>query len=399
MANAIKYGKLVKTLTGEAMADMPVVMAANAKYDFSESMKSGNVVYVSVPDSGTVVIDTDDVTSADMDIKEIEVPITLKRFSIPAALTSKELALDVDDKEEQIAKPRAAHIADAIQSEACSKLMLGAETAVVVAAVSACKSSDLSDAVATIRNAKSTGELMAGLNPTLVSKYAEVFGNQQIDQNSDMYDKFTIGNVFDCEWKTITQFTTLSTGTASFAASANVAAVTAEGAVSLVVTDSTLTSASTFKAGEIVNLAAVYQVDKFGDSIGELRAFVIQSNVSATAGAVTLTVQPIYFTGAGKNVNGTTIGSGTVISKVTAASSNYLRGVVWEKNMFCRGTAKLGVMPGTEAASSNYVKGGISLRVASQGNIVTDKFIIRIDGLYGFAMARGKFAKTILVKV
>lgn len=394
---AIKYGKLVRLLTGESESQMPIVMNANSKYDFSETQKSGNVVYVSVADTGTVVVDTDDVTSSDMTINEIEIPITLKRYTIPTALTSKELALEVDSKEEQISKPRAAHIADAVQGAACETLMLAAGGAITVSAATLV---NLSDAVAGIRNAKSNGDIIGGINPSLASKYVAVAAGSFLKSNDAMFGNLELGHFADAQWYNVPQMVVLSTGNYDLATSANVAVVTAEGATSLVIADVLVTSGTTtIKKGQTFTLAGVYTVDRFGASTGELKAFIAQADATAVTGAITITVAPVYFTGAGKNVSTATLPAGTVITQGQLKNSSYLRGVVYDKSAFCRGTAKLPIMDGTNAASSSDMKHGFSIRAAAQGNILTDKYVMRIDALVGFTQARGIFSRVIMVKI
>jgi hypothetical protein len=394
---AIKYGKLVRLLTGESESQMPIVMNANSKYDFSETQKTGSVVYVSLADTGTVVVDTDDVTSADMTINEVDIPITLKRYTIPTALTSKELALEVDSKEEQIAKPRAQHIADSIQEAACDALLLGAGSNITVTAATLV---NLSDAVASIRNAKCNGEIIGGINPSLASKYVAVAAGSFLKSNDSMFGNLELGHFADAQWYNVPQFTVLSTGNYDLSTSANVAAVTAEGATSLVITDALLTSGvSKIKKGQTFTLAGTYTVDRFGNSIGILKTFVAQADATAVTGAITVTVAPIYFTGAGKNISTASIAGGTVITRGQDKNSSYLRGMVYDKNAFCRGTAKLPVMDGTNAASSSDTKNGFSLRAAAQGNVLTDKYVMRLDALVGFTQARGIFSSSIYVKI
>ena len=153
------------------------------------------------------------------------------------------------------------------------------------------------------------------------------------------------------------------------------------------------TSATTLKAGDIITLSGVYDVQpETKGNYGKLKTFVVQSDVTLTtqATAYSVVVKPgmIYGTGnAYQNcvLSGVANTDGLTVTRIGAASSGFGQDLQFHKDAFVFATADLEDVSRYGAWGSRATQDGISLRVARQYAISSDTVPCRIDVLFGFA--------------
>lgn len=156
------------------------------------------------------------------------------------------------------------------------------------------------------------------------------------------------------------------------------------------------TSATTIKAGDILTFGTL--ADGFVDchpetkaSLGRLKRFVVQADVTLTTSANTydITVKPGIMVGSGNAYqNAIMTGSdtsGLTVTRIGAASSAFGQDLFFHKDAFVFATADLIDVSQYGAKGARVVKDGISMRWAQQYNISDDRVVGRFDILWGFA--------------
>jgi len=172
---------------------------------------------------------------------------------------------------------------------------------------------------------------------------------------------------------------------------------------SSIVTDGWAAGASTLKRGDIITIAGVYSVNRMSKaSTGQLQQFVVTSDVSDTAGAMTIGISPAIITsGQRQTVTGAPADNAAIIpvgstittgaGAMTATSSP--QSLIFHPDAFALVMADL-YQP-TAGATSTTVRApawGIALRMVQQYQIGTDQEPTRLDDLYGWATVRPEMA-------
>jgi hypothetical protein len=160
-------------------------------------------------------------------------------------------------------------------------------------------------------------------------------------------------------------------------------------------TGSTLTVnaiTGTFTKGDIITIAGVYAINRLtGASQGQLRQFVVTSNV--TTGATSIPIYPsIVVAPAAFNTVSASPANSAVVSLVMPAGSQYRQNLAYFPEAFTLATADL-EMPTSgvvQAARANF--DGISLRMIEAYDVMSDSLITRMDILYGYAAIKPEWA-------
>lgn len=338
MANTFKVSNITEHLSAKVVSEMPII-ANSTKYDKIGQAGDGQTFNVAIPDP-SVVYDGINTSAISGETKETSFPLTFVNKGIKATMTEVERTLDVGDFENQIVKLRSANLAHSIEAVAANKLCLKADGAVVVSAASY---NALSDAIAALEQAKVGEALIGAVAPVAKNKIIQSgfqFFNTSNAYKEKSWVKGLIGEYANAMWYSSPDIADIVTGTYTPAASATVGAITAEGSTTLTITDGGVTSATTFKAGQVLNIAGVYTVDMLNGGTAELASFIAQADGVATAGQMVVTVKPIYFTGSGKNVSVASIAGGTKVTSPLEASTRYNRGFVWTESALAFQPAK-----------------------------------------------------------
>jgi hypothetical protein len=182
-------------------------------------------------------------------------------------------------------------------------------------------------------------------------------------------------------------FTNHTTGTAAKTTGYTVNGASQSGASITIQTGTT-----TFLKGDLVTFVgcnAVHPETK--KDLGRLKQFVVTADSGASA--VTLAISPsIVLTGAKQNVLAAPTDTGAVVKLGTGVSGSLVQSLCYHPDAFTFVTADLIDVSKFGAWGARQTQDGISMRIARQYDIVSDKIPCRIDVLYGFKTIRPQLA-------
>lgn len=181
-----------------------------------------------------------------------------------------------------------------------------------------------------------------------------------------------------------------------------IAGTIANGATSVTTDGWTAAAASRLKAGDVIQFAGVYAVNpQTKDSTGQLRDFVVTSDVSSDAsGLATVPISPaIIASGAYQNV--TNVPADNAVITIFGHASSYASIVCPQNLVFHKSAIALCVVPlekidGEEMTVATDPESGLSVRLWTAGNILTGKGIKRLDILFGSKVVRPEFAARVV---
>lgn len=139
------------------------------------------------------------------------------------------------------------------------------------------------------------------------------------------------------------------------------------------------------KAGDVFTIANVFAVNpKTRQSTGRLQEFVVTADANSNgSGQVTLSISPqIISTGKYQNVSAGPADNAAITWKVGTAATGYTQNLVFQRNAFALVTVPLDEPRGGVDAS-RMTHNNLSIRVARQYAISSDKNQVRLDILYG----------------
>lgn len=177
---------------------------------------------------------------------------------------------------------------------------------------------------------------------------------------------------------------------------------TADGATTLSLDGASNSVTGYFKAGDVIQLAGVYAVNpQTKQSTGKLMDFVVTADCNSSAGGVvTPTIYPaIIASGAYQNVTNVPADNSAV---TTFGHASSYAGIVAPQNLvFHKSAIALCVVPlekidGADMTVATDPETGLSIRLWSDGNILTGKGIKRLDILFGSKVVRPEFAARVV---
>ena len=175
------------------------------------------------------------------------------------------------------------------------------------------------------------------------------------------------------------------------------------------VTSGWASGAATLKAGDILTIAGVYEVNPQNyASTGNLQQFVVTAETSDTTGAMTIPIQPAIIpsgtlqtvTASPANnaliwVLGSTQNVTTAVGPMSATSSP--NSILFHPEAFICAMADLDSdLPGAEVTRVADNEMNVSLRYVRQYSAGTDQKMARLDALYGFKEFRPEWAVRIV---
>ncbi|NJM09334.1 MAG: hypothetical protein HC883_00080 [Bdellovibrionaceae bacterium] len=168
--------------------------------------------------------------------------------------------------------------------------------------------------------------------------------------------------------------------------------IAAEGATAVALDGITGSISGCFKEGDCIQIAGVYAVNPVTkQSTGALKRFVVTATTdSVTNEIASLPISPaIYLTGPYQNVSAYPVDGAAVT--LFGHATNYAgviapQNLVFHKDAFALGCADLELPKGVHmAARASDPESGLSIRLVSDYDVVNDRFISRLDILYGVA--------------
>jgi hypothetical protein len=365
----------------------------NRQYDDSfavEGAKIGSTLRIRLPDRALV---TDGAALQVQDDNEQFTTLTVSsQKHIGVNFTSAELTMQLDDFADRVLKPRISQLAASIDADvanAFNKIGNSVGTPGTTPATSLVllqaqqklneNAAVMSPRYATVNPAANAGlvEGMKGLfNPT--DTISKQFKNGMMGTGVLGFEEVNMS-------QSIKQFTTGSRTNGTTAA-----AVTTEGATSISLTG--LGSTNTVLAGDVFTVAGCFAVNpQTRESTGSLFQFVALASVTASGGAATVTVAPMYSASQALATVSSLPANSQTVTFIGAASTQYPQNLVYHKDAITFATADLLLPQGVDMASrANH--NGISLRVVRQYDINNDRMPCRIDVLYGYGVIRPQMA-------
>ncbi|CAB4153071.1 Major capsid protein Gp5 [uncultured Caudovirales phage] len=162
---------------------------------------------------------------------------------------------------------------------------------------------------------------------------------------------------------------------------------------SLITDGWTAAAASRVKAGDVFTIANVYSVNaQTKVSTGQLQQFVITADGSSDgSGNLTLTVSPAIITGgAYQNVNSVPADNAALTFNGTASTA-YTESLAFHKGFATIVTADL-ILPKNMDMAARETYENVSARFVRGFDITNDKFVTRMDVLFGYAFPRPEWA-------
>ena len=166
---------------------------------------------------------------------------------------------------------------------------------------------------------------------------------------------------------------------------------------SLILDGATISTAGILKAGDVINVADVYSVNKnTRSSTGELQDFVVKADATSDgSGNVTVTISPPIIAGTGvaaayNTVDAAPADNAAVTVKTGSSTSRK------ENLIFCREAFNLAMIPLPQTQSgvksSTKTIEGLSLRVMEQFDFTNDALKFRIDALWAIKAIQPYYA-------
>ena len=394
MANSILTIDMITRKALEILENNLVLTRnVNRQYDDSfavEGAKIGSTLRIRLPDRALV---TDGAALQAQDDNEQFTTLTVSsQKHIGVNFTSAELTMQLDDFADRVLKPRISQLAASIDADvanAFNKIGNSVGTPGTTPATSLVllqaqqklneNAAVMSPRYATVNPAANAGlvEGMKGLfNPT--DTISKQFKNGMMGTGVLGFEEVNMS-------QSIKQFTTGSRTNGTTAA-----AVTTEGATSISLTG--LGSTNTVLAGDVFTVAGCFAVNpQTRESTGSLFQFVALASVTASGGAATVTVAPMYSANQALATVSSLPANSQTVTFIGAASTQYPQNLVYHKDAITFATADLLLPQGVDMASrANH--NGISLRVVRQYDINNDRMPCRIDVLYGYGVIRPQMA-------
>jgi hypothetical protein len=397
MANSILTIDMITRKSLEILENNLVLTRnVNRQYDDSfavEGAKIGSTLRIRLPDRALV---TDGAALQTQDDNEQFTTLSVSNQKhIGVNFTSAELTMQLDDFAERVLKPRISQLASSIDADVANSYKSIGNTvgtpgtvpgtsAVLLAAQQKLNENAavMSPRYATVNPAANAGlvEGLKGLfNPT--DTISKQFKNGMMGTGVLGFDEINMS-------QSIKQFTTGSRAATGGSLSA---AVTAEGATSIVVTAAG--NNGVVKQGDVFTVADCFAVNpQTRESTGSLFQFVATADVTLNgSGAGTITVAPMFSAGNALATVDILPQSGKAVVFVGAASTQYAQNLVYHKDAITFATADLLLPQGVDMAA-RAVHNGISLRIVRQYDINNDRLPCRIDVLYGYSVIRPQMA-------
>lgn len=390
-------------ITREAMMILEnnLVLTRNAdrQYDdyfAKDGAKIGDTLRIRKPDRRTSTVGAA-LAVQETNQQKVDLVVSVQRH-VDLAFQSSELALSLDRFSELYIQPCVSQLATDVDldvAQGIAKLIANsvgtpgttpATTAVILAAGQ--RMSELATPLSNrymIVNPAANGALVEGMkglfNPgALVS---DQFKEGLMGKNVLGFKELAMS-------QNIPQFLT---GTRSGAMTVSVTSV--QGATSIVLA---ATTGHTFKAGDVFTVAGVNAVNpQTRQTTGALAQFVVKADATAAASLVTLTVDPIYAANTGTlseqalAVVDTLPQAAAVVTFVGGANTSYPQNLALHKNAVAFVTADLPLAKNMDMAT-RIVHNGISMRLHRGYDINMDRFVSRLDVLYGFQLVRPETA-------
>lgn len=376
----------------------------NRQYDSSfaqEGAKIGSALRIRRPVEYITQVGSTMSTGAEADTVEQEVTLNVStQRHVPLVFTAQDLTLDLDSFSSRIVEPAMARMAANIEADVLNGVASGVPNAVIPSTPSTVTFRDvllgrkkLADNLAPMDGR--AVQLDTGANVDLVDALKGLFHDQT--NIKQQYREGIMGRTASFDFYENTLLPGHTRGGANTGYLVNGAnQVGADSDSGTLAVD---TGTGTLNAGDVFTIAGVYRVHPETKlSTGELMQFTVLQDHAGGAG--TLQIAPGIVTGATaanaprQNVTNSPADN-AAITVLGTANTQYQQSLMYHKDAFVFATADL-IMPEGVDFASRQVYDGISMRIVRDYDIVQDRFLCRLDVLYGYRTLYRQLAARIL---
>jgi len=360
----------------------------------------GDTINISKPARFTMG-NTADITSTIQDVVEEKVPLVLSnQRNVPIALTSAEIATDLSLKSwaKRILDPAMTTLSNGIESEC----LVAAKNAVANEVGTAGATVFDTDTLLAAR--EKMRKYLVPMDDSLYSLLDSTAMRSAVNARKGLFNKTDeIGKQYKNGYMGMSDgFTFLEnellpihtngTDVTGWAVESSVLPP-ATGATQLGIDG--VTNGATITAGTVFTIDNVYAVHPITKAtLPFLQQFVVTANTTGNVSTqATLSISPtIYSSASGslQNVSALPVDE-AAITVIGTASTGYTQNLAFHKSAFRFVSVPLVMPDGTDMVAQETVD-GITVRVIRDYTVLTDKLIMRLDVLYGFAAVRPEWA-------
>ena len=327
------------------------------------------------------------------------VPVTLTdQANVGISFSSFQMTVDVDDYTNRYVEPAAVQLANTIDFDGLSRIMLEVYNSVGTPGTNPTDNSTYLAANTLLSNLAAPPRRMVITNPDMQAAITNAnfaLFNPTTTIGKSFEDGVYASNVlgFQSWWwdQNVARFTNATYGGTPLVNGANQTG-------SSLITDGWSSGGTTLNVGTIFTLgpsavagtSGVYQVNPQNyQSTGALQQFRVVAQVSDSSGSITATIDPpIITSGQLQTVTQSPVDN-AAITVVGTSAGVAARGLAWVKEAVVMVMADL-IMPegGAIAERIQSKPLGFSLRMAKQWNALSDQNLCRIDCIYGWKAYR-----------
>lgn len=368
-------------------------------FDGKNGYKSGDTIDINVPTLFTKGT-TADITSTIQDVTESRVALAVtNRYNVPISFTSAEIATDMGLKSwaDRVLKPAMINLANNVEADALDTCMDATFNSVGTAGSTVFDTNTILSAGRKLdeNGCNDYEDRFVLLSPA--AAVSAVNSRKGLFQSStaiaEQYKSGAMGMAdgFTFLRNNLVPTHTLGNDVSGVAVEADVLAP-ATGA-STVGVDGLTSTTGTVTKGSVFTIATVNAVHPITKAdLGYLKQFVVTANATADgSGQATLSISPtIYSTGALQNVSALHADE-DAITFVGSASTAYRQNLAYHKSAFRFVSLPL-IQPEGVHFVGQETHDGVTVRVLTDYDILTDKMILRADILWGIAAVRPEWA-------
>lgn len=354
-----------------------------------------------------VANDGADITSLIQDVKEPSRTLTIDtRKNVAFQFTSKDLTLSIDRFSERYLDAASIALANKFEVDGLTlaknstfNTVGTAGTTPATAAVVLAAGRKLDEF-----SAPMDGNRSLVVNPAAQASVVDAFKGlfNASSEVGKQYRSGKMGTAFGFEWAMSQNVPTHTVGTWAGGALINDASFDAasDTAMSQSIAVDDLTASATIKKGDKFTIAGVYAVNPVsGVAYDYLQQFTVLADATASGAgeiAALSVYPPLRDSGAQKTVSALPADD-AALTPVGTGGSSYPMNIAHHKQAFVFATVPLVVPQGVHMGKTVVNKDtGVSLRMISDYNVLTDVFVTRVDIAYGWAARRPEWASVII---
>ena len=398
MANVLlTLGMITKEALMVLENNLPFAGLVNREYDSTYSqygVKKGATVSVRKP--ARYIGRTGPTINVESTV-ETTVPVTLDtQAGVDVSFTSKEMTLDIDDYRERILVPAMANIANRIEFQGLSNMWSTVYNTVGTPGITPTSVDTYLDAgvrldeEAVPRDGYRSAILSPKAMAALVKGSKGLFNDQQKvskQYREGLLGTNTVGLDFYMSQNIPTQVTGIQGGTP-------VVNGGGQNGATIVTNGWTAAAATRLNVGDVFTIAGVFAVNPQNrTSTGSLRQFTVTApGVSDAAGNMTISISPSIIASGQFQTVDSVPATGAALGLVGNPNTASPQNLVFHRDAFTLVSVDLEIPPGVKASRASSAKSGLSIRTIQFYDGINDRWITRMDVLYGWAALRPELA-------